>query len=39
MDVTAELEKIKGTNGKVLGFANQMKTLEKILTIKNKEVF
>ncbi len=30
-EVTAELEKIKGTNEKVLGFANQMKTLEKIL--------
>ena len=32
MDVTAELEKIKGTNEQVLGFANQMKTLEKILS-------
>tara|TARA_B100001758_G_C18406438_1_gene612427 strand:- start:1632 stop:2738 length:1107 start_codon:yes stop_codon:yes gene_type:complete len=31
-DVTTELEKIKGTNEKVLGFANQMKTLEKILS-------
>ncbi|MDG2146931.1 MAG: DNA recombination protein RmuC [Flavobacteriaceae bacterium] len=30
-DVTGELEKIKGTNEQVLGFANQMKTLEKIL--------
>jgi len=30
--VTAELEKIKGTNEQVLGFANQMKTLEKILS-------
>ena len=30
-DVTAELEKIKGTNEQVLSFANQMKTLEKIL--------
>ena len=30
-DVTAELEKIKGTNKQVLNFANQMKTLEKIL--------
>ncbi len=30
-DVTSELEKIKGTNEKVLSFANQMKTLEKIL--------
>lgn len=30
-DVTIELEKIKGTNEQVLGFANQMKTLEKIL--------
>ena len=30
-DVTAELEKIKGTNEQVLNFANQMKTLEKIL--------
>ena len=30
-DVTTELEKIKGTNEKVLSFANQMKTLEKIL--------
>ena len=30
-EVTAELEKIKGTNEQVLGFANQMKTLEKIL--------
>jgi len=30
-DVTSELEKIKGTNEKVLTFANQMKTLEKIL--------
>jgi DNA recombination protein RmuC len=29
--VTKELEKIKGTNEKVLSFANQMKTLEKIL--------
>ncbi len=31
-DVTGELEKIKGTNEQVLGFANQMKTLEKILS-------
>ena len=31
-EVTAELEKIKGTNEQVLGFANQMKTLEKILS-------
>ncbi|MAW21602.1 MAG: DNA recombination protein RmuC [Flavobacteriales bacterium] len=31
-EVTAELEKIKGTNDQVLGFANQMKTLEKILS-------
>lgn len=31
-DVTTELEKIKGTNDQVLGFANQMKTLEKILS-------
>ncbi len=31
-DVTSELEKIKGTNEQVLGFANQMKTLEKILS-------
>ena len=30
-DVTIELEKIKGTNEQVLSFANQMKTLEKIL--------
>ena len=30
-DVTVELEKIKGTNEQVLSFANQMKTLEKIL--------
>ena len=30
-DVTSELEKIKGTNEQVLSFANQMKTLEKIL--------
>ncbi len=30
-EVTSELEKIKGTNEQVLGFANQMKTLEKIL--------
>jgi DNA recombination protein RmuC len=30
-DVTSELEKIKGTNEQVLNFANQMKTLEKIL--------
>ena len=30
-EVTSELEKIKGTNEKVLSFANQMKTLEKIL--------
>tara|TARA_B100001113_G_scaffold289583_1_gene245522 strand:- start:22 stop:1041 length:1020 start_codon:yes stop_codon:yes gene_type:complete len=30
-EVTAELEKIKGTNDQVLSFANQMKTLEKIL--------
>ena len=31
-EVTTELEKIKGTNEQVLGFANQMKTLEKILS-------
>lgn len=31
-EVTAELEKIKGTNDQVLGFATQMKTLEKILS-------
>ena len=31
-EVTAELEKIKGTNDQVLGFASQMKTLEKILS-------
>ena len=31
-EVTKELEKIKGTNDQVLGFANQMKTLEKILS-------
>ncbi|MAO34004.1 MAG: DNA recombination protein RmuC [Flavobacteriales bacterium] len=31
-EVTIELEKIKGTNEQVLGFANQMKTLEKILS-------
>ena len=31
-EVTEELEKIKGTNEQVLGFANQMKTLEKILS-------
>ena len=30
-DVTGELEKIKGTNEQVLGFANQMKTLEKFI--------
>lgn len=30
-EVTSELEKIKGTNEQVLNFANQMKTLEKIL--------
>ena len=30
-EVTVELEKIKGTNEQVLSFANQMKTLEKIL--------
>ena len=30
-DVTSELEKILGTNEQVLSFANQMKTLEKIL--------
>jgi len=30
-EVTTELEKIKGTNDQVLGFASQMKTLEKIL--------
>ena len=30
-DVTVELEKIKGTNQQVLSFANQMKSLEKIL--------
>lgn len=30
--VTQELEKIKGTNKQVLDFANQMKTLEKILS-------
>ena len=31
-EVTKELEKIKGTNEQVLSFANQMKTLEKILS-------
>ena len=31
-EVTTELQKIKGTNEQVLGFANQMKTLEKILS-------
>lgn len=31
-EVTSELEKIKGTNEQVLGFANQMRTLEKILS-------
>tara|TARA_B100001142_G_scaffold321470_1_gene368165 strand:- start:1911 stop:3017 length:1107 start_codon:yes stop_codon:yes gene_type:complete len=31
-EVTSELEKIKGTNEQVLGFANQMKTLERILS-------
>lgn len=31
-EVTKELEKIKGTNTQVLNFANQMKTLEKILS-------
>ena len=31
-EVTSELEKIKGTNEQVLNFANQMKTLEKILS-------
>ena len=31
-EVTTELEKIKGTNEQVLGFANQMRTLEKILS-------
>ena len=31
-EVTSELEKIKSTNQQVLGFANQMKTLEKILS-------
>ena len=31
-EVTSELEKIKGTNDQVLGFASQMKTLEKILS-------
>lgn len=30
--VTKELEKIKGTNEQVLNFANQMRTLEKILS-------
>ena len=30
-DVTAELAKIKNTNEQVLSFANQMKSLEKIL--------
>ena len=30
-NLTKELEKIKGTNDQVLTFANQMKTLEKIL--------
>ncbi len=30
-EVTSELEKIKSTNDQVLSFANQMKTLEKIL--------
>ena len=29
--LTKELEKIKGTNEQVLTFANQIKTLEKIL--------
>ncbi len=31
-EVTSELEKIKGTNEQVLGFASQMRTLEKILS-------
>lgn len=31
-EVTKELEKIKGTNEQVLNFANQMKSLEKILS-------
>lgn len=31
-EVTKELEKIKGTNEQVLSFANQMKSLEKILS-------
>ena len=35
-EVTSELEKIKGTNEQVLGFANQMKTLEKILGTQNQ---
>ena len=30
-DVTSELEKIKGTNEQVLGFTNQLSSLEKIL--------
>ena len=36
-EVTMELEKIKGTNEQVLSFANQMKTLEKILG--NQDIF
>ena len=35
-EVTVELEKIKGTNEQVLSFANQMKTLEKILGNQNQ---
>ena len=38
-EVTSELEKIKGTNEQVLGFANQMKTLEKIVPEKTGSAF
>ena len=38
-DVTVELEKIKGTNQQVLSFANQMKSLEKILGNQKQEEF
>ena len=37
--VTQELEKIKGTNEQVLNFANQMKTLEKILSNQKQRGF
>ena len=38
-EVTMELEKIKGTNEQVLSFANQMRTLEKILGNQKQRVY